>query len=79
MPAAAVIRRVQALSGFTGRKEYRRRFLKSRVKALCLTKDQPVILKNLNWVGGAGIPGGGVKSVEIRKNTEGGGRHLSHN
>ncbi len=33
MPAAAVIRRVQALSGVTGRKELRRWFVKRVVKA----------------------------------------------
>ena len=32
MPAAAVIRRIRALSGVTGRKELRRRFIKRIVK-----------------------------------------------
>ena len=42
MPAAAVIRRVQALSGVTGRKELRRWFIKSIVKAGGST-IQPII------------------------------------
>ena len=33
MPAAAVIRRIRALSGVTGRKELRRRFVKRIVKS----------------------------------------------
>ncbi len=76
MPAAAVRRRVQALSGFTGRKESRRRFFKSVVKASDFIGERRLILKNLCWIGGAGIPSGGVKSVEIGKNTESEGRHL---
>ena len=76
MPAAAVKRRVRALSGFIGRKEYRRRFVKFLVKGRGSTSDMPKILADLRSLGDTGIPGGGVKSVDIRKNTKGEGRHL---
>ena len=39
VPEASVIRRVQALSGFTGRKAFRRRIAKSSVKACSSTAD----------------------------------------
>ena len=46
VPAAAVIRGVLALSGFTGRKGVRRRFNKLYVKYLSLTKKMhPKLLK----------------------------------
>ncbi len=41
MPAAAVIRGWQTLSGIIGRKEMRRRFTKSKVKAHSLPVDLP--------------------------------------
>ena len=78
MPAAAVIRRVRALSGFTGRKVYRRRFAKYVVKARGLTSEMRRKLVDLRLFGSAGIHGGGVKSVDIVKNTEGEGKHLGH-
>ena len=59
-PAAAVIRRVQALSGFTGRKGLRRRYVKSMFKYFCSTEERALILAyfeahrgswNLQWSG----------------------------
>ena len=44
VPAAAVIRRVQALPGFIGRKEFCRRLCKSEVKYLGLTEEGLLIL-----------------------------------
>ena len=71
-----MIRRVQALSGFIGRKEYRRRYSKWLVKSFGSTKELLVILLNLSNFGKAGIFGVGVKSVDIEKNTKGEGRPL---
>ena len=76
MPEASVIRRVQALSGITGRKEYRRRLVKWWVKAWGSTPEMPTKLAYLWKFGGIGILGGGVKSVDIKKNTNGEGRYL---
>ena len=76
MPAAAVIRRARALSGFIGRKAFRRRLAKFLVKSQGLTLDMPKKLAGLRSLGDARIPGGGVKSVDIRKNTKGEGKHL---
>ena len=78
MPAAAVIRRVRALSGFTGCKVYRRRFIKYVVKAPGLTGERRRKLVDLRVFGSAGIHGVGVKSVDTMKNTKGEGRHLGH-
>ena len=74
MPAAAVIRRAQALSGFTGRKELRRRLSKRGIKSDGLTIQLYRELDNLSLEEVAGISGGGVKSVDIRRNTDGVGR-----
>ena len=76
MPAAAVIRRARALSGFIGRKESRRRKGKQPVKGFGSTEELLAELLFLETSGEAGIPGGGVKSVDIRKNTEGEGTPL---
>ncbi len=76
MPEASVRRRAQALSGFTGRKGYHRRFGKYMVKAPGSTGEKLCILLNLRSFGDAGIPGVVVKCVDIRRNTEGEGRHL---
>jgi len=55
-----VIRRVQALSGFTGRKGLRRRYVKSMFKYFCSTEERALILAyfeahrgswNLQWSG----------------------------
>ena len=73
MPAAAVIRRVQALSGFIGRKGFRRLLCKLHFKDRGLTSEGGVILQGLKDVGATGTVGVGVKSVDIDKNTKGEG------
>ena len=71
MPAAAVIRRTQALSGITGRKELR------RWHAKFLFKDQGSTLGTTEKLAGLGagevdgILSVGVKSVDIKRNTDG--------
>jgi hypothetical protein len=76
VPAAAVIQRVQALSGFIGRKAFRRRFSKSYFKAHGSTVERGVILLGWKDFGVFGTVGVGVKSVDIDRNTEGEGRKL---
>ncbi len=76
MPAAAVRRRVQALSGITGRKAYRRRSNASDLKSHGSTVETGRIRLDLSLLGEAGINGGGVKSVDIVRNTKGEGRLL---
>ena len=78
MPAAAVIRRVQALSGFTGRKGFRRRIVKFGLKDRGSTVGVDRILAVLRVSGGTGILGGGVKSVDIERNVDGEGRSLGY-
>ncbi len=75
VPAAAVRRREQALSGFTGRKA-RVGGLLSAVKALGLTQQLPSILIGSSPGEGSGIPGVAVECVDIRKNTGGEGGFL---
>ena len=74
MPAAAVIRRIQALSGFTGRKELRRWQGKLVVKACGSTIHPLLKLLSLKMREVTGIPSVGVKSVDIWRNTDGVGR-----
>jgi len=74
VPAAAVIRRVQALSGFIGRKAFRRLRDKSLFKDRGSTPGRGVILPRLNHLGAIGTIGVGVKSVDIDRNTKGEGR-----
>ena len=76
MPEASVIRGVQALSGFTGRKAYRRRSDKFFVQAWGSTPEQQGKLSELSLFGEAGILGGGVKSVDIERNAIREGRLL---
>ncbi len=76
VPAAAVIRRVQALIGITGRKAHRRRFVKSDVKSPGSTWELHLILASLSLVEGGRIPGVAVKCVEIWRNTGGEGGPL---
>lgn len=76
VPEASVMRGAQALSGFTGRKEMRRRLFKSLVKSPGSTWKAQVILNGLSQVGEGGIPGGAVKCVDIRRNTNGEGTLL---
>ena len=78
MPAAAVIRRIRALSGVTGRKELRRRYVKRVVKSSGSTIWLLLELANLRVVEVTGISSVGVKSVDIRRNTNGVGRLLDH-
>jgi hypothetical protein len=70
VPAAAVIRRVQALSGVTGRKELRR-WTSKRYRLLF-----ELLVSRMVEV--TGISSVGVKSVDIRRNTNGVGRLLDH-
>ena len=78
MPAAAVIRRTQALSGVTGRKELRRRLVKRIVKSGGSTISPLFELTNSRVVEVTGISSVGVKSVDIRRNTNGVGRLLGY-
>ena len=78
MPAAAVIRRSQALSGVTGRKELRRRLNKWVMKSIGSTGRLLSKLFDLRVSEVAGIPGVAVKCVDIRKNTDGVGRRLGY-
>ena len=77
MPAAAVIRRIQALSGITGRKELRRWQSKQIVKAYGSTVYPLSELLSLRTREVTGISSVGVKSVDIRRNTDGVGRLLA--
>ncbi len=79
MPAAAVIRRTQALSGITGRKELRRWFVKRAVKSCGSTIQTLSELANLSVIEVTRIPSVGVKSVDIWRNTDGVGRLLDLN
>ena len=76
MPEASVRRRVQALSGFTGRKAFRRRNFKSVVKDHGLTVAPLLKLLFLSIKGEARTVGVAVKCVEIDRNTKGEGRPL---
>jgi hypothetical protein len=78
VPAAAVIRRTQALSGLTGRKELRRWFVKRIVKSCGSTIRLLFELANSRMEEVSGIPSVGVKSVDIGRNTNGVGRILVH-
>ena len=78
MPAAAVIRRTQALFGVTGRKELRRRSVKRIVKSGGSTINPLFELTDSRIVEVPGISCVGVKSVDIRRNTNGVGRVLGY-
>ena len=78
MPEASAIRRVQALSGFTGRKGFRRWIIKSNLKDRGSTAGMGWILVILRTSGETGILGGGVKSVDIERNANGEGKSLGH-
>jgi hypothetical protein len=78
VPAAAVIQRVQALSGFIGRKAFRRLLGKLFFKDHGSTGGREVILPEyLNYGGVSGTDGVGVKSVDIVRNSKGEGRKLT--
>ena len=76
MPAAAVIQRVLALFGITGRKGRAGGHRKLNVKSLGLTQDVRSRLRDSNTGEDRGIPGVEVKFVEIRRNTRGEGDDL---
>ena len=78
MPAAAVIRRTQALFGLIGRKELRRWFVKRIVKSCGSTIRLLFELANSRMEEVSGISNVGVISVDIRRNTNGVGRILVH-
>ncbi|TSC54125.1 MAG: hypothetical protein LiPW16_152, partial [Microgenomates group bacterium LiPW_16] len=69
MPAVAVRRRAQALSGFIGRKESRRRSNKLCFKDQGSTLEQGAILLDLKIGGDFGTSSGAVKCVDIGRNT----------
>ena len=73
VPAAAVIQRVRALFGITGRKARAGGFLSLAVKCRGSTPSVPRILGSWRRVEASGIPGVAVECVEIRKNTGGEG------
>ena len=71
-----MIRRVRALSGFTGRKGLRRRFVKSKLKSSRSTGNRVLGLADLRFTEVTGTCSGAVKCVEIARNTKGVGRLL---
>lgn len=78
MPEVSVIQRSQALSGFTGRIVLRRRKCKSNVKIQgpTLKRIGNCTSRRLSKV--SRIPGGGVKSIDIGRNTNGEGSLLGY-
>jgi len=76
VPAAAVIQRVQALSGFIGRKAFRRRSGKLFFKDHGSTGGRKIILPSLTSGGASGTDGVVVKYVDIIRNSKGEGRKL---
>ena len=73
VPAAAVIRRGQALSGIIGRKGRVGGICKSDVKVRGLTPELHLKLQYLSTGEVSGIPSVAVKCVDIRRNTSGEG------
>ena len=76
VPAAAVIQRSQALSGFIGRKAFRRWVRKLLFKDYGSTEEVHSKLHGLSSGEDSGIPGVEVKFVDIGRNTSGEGGHL---
>ena len=70
MPAAAVIRRIRALSGFIGFKGERRWIVKSVVKVCGSTVKLQLKLGVLSTVEVGGIRGVAVKCLDITKNSD---------
>ena len=70
MPAAAVIRKVQALSGFIGFKGSVGGTCKSAVKACGPTAELQLILAFLSAYEVCGIRGVAVKCLDITKNSD---------
>jgi hypothetical protein len=73
VPAAAVIRRVQALFGIIGRKARAGGLESLWVKCRGSTPRMPRILSDWRHVEASGISGVAVECVDIRKNTGGEG------
>ena len=78
MPEASVRRRVQALSGFIGRKELRRRICAFHLKACGLTTVLGEIWQILSIGEGTGTDHEAVKCVDMIGNTKGVGRYLAN-
>ena len=76
MPAAAVIRRWQALSGFIGREARAGGLSKSDVKAPGLTGEGHWKLEDWSAEEESGIPRAAVKCVDMWRNTSGEGDSL---
>src|SRR5512138_1344589 len=76
VPAAAVIQRVRALFGITGRKARAGGTCKSGVKGRGSTPELLSRLRTWRPVGVGGIPGVAVECVDIGKNTRGEGGQL---
>src|SRR5262245_43068688 len=76
VPAAAVIRRRRALSGVTGRKGCAGGGSRGEMKSPGLPGRVVARRDRLRVAEGRGIPGGAVKCVEIRRNTDGVGSAL---
>ena len=79
VPAAAVIRRGQALSGMTGRKGCVGGLASWMCNTQSLTRVLHLKLRVLSVGEVSGIPGVVVKCVDIRKNTGGEGGLLDDN
>ena len=77
VPAAAVIQRSQALSGFIGRKASRRWVCKLLFKDQGSTMGREVILQVLIYGGVSGTDSVAVKCVDIIRNSKGEGRILT--
>ena len=69
VPAAAVRRRMQALSGFIGRKAYVGGQVSRVVKDRSSTAEAPSILLGWRMSEEVGIPSVAVKCVDIGRNT----------
>ena len=76
MPAAAVKQNPQALPGFIGRKESVAGLASRRLNSESSTFRLPVKLPDLRVLGADGTLGGGVKSVDIKRNTKSEGIQL---
>ncbi len=70
MPAAAVIRRIRALSGFIGFKGSVGGALSQRVKVCGSTVKLQLILGSLSTAQAGGIRGVAVKCLDITKNPD---------
>ena len=76
MPAAAVIQNPQALSGFIGRKASADGLVSLWLKLESSTFEMPRKLPDLRMLGADRTLGGGVKSVDIKRNTKSEGIQL---